>query len=43
MMTMNQVCLALVLPVSHIVQLVLVLKPSCANIMKIICPDSFHL
>jgi hypothetical protein len=30
-MTMNQVWLALVLVVSHIIELVLVLKPSCAN------------
>jgi hypothetical protein len=34
MMTVNEVWLALVLVVSHIVQLVLVLKPSCANVMK---------
>jgi hypothetical protein len=44
MMTMNQVWLALVLVVSHIVQLVSVLKPPCASILKAICPsDSFHL
>jgi hypothetical protein len=42
MMTMNEVWLALVLVVSHIVQLVL--KPPCASIMKTICPsDLFHL
>jgi hypothetical protein len=44
MMTMNQMWLPLVLVVSHIAQLVLALKPSCANIMKSNCPsDSFHL
>jgi hypothetical protein len=44
MMAMNQVRLALVLVVLQIVQLVLILKPSCAGIMKSICPsDSFHL
>jgi hypothetical protein len=44
MMTVNQVWLALVLVVLHTVQLVLVLKPSCANIMKFIRNlYSFHL
>jgi hypothetical protein len=44
MMTMNQVWLALLLLYSHRVQLVLALKPSCADIMKTICPsDSFRL
>jgi hypothetical protein len=43
-MTMNKVWLALVLVASHIVQLMLVLKPSCANIMKTISPsDSLKL
>jgi hypothetical protein len=44
MMAMSQVWLAVVLVVSHMVQLALFLKPSCASIMKTICPsDSFHL
>jgi hypothetical protein len=45
MMAMTQVWLALlVLVVSHITLLLLVLKPSFANIMRTICPsDSFHL
>jgi hypothetical protein len=43
-MTMNQVWLAVVLVVSHIVQLVLDLKPLCTNTLKTTChSDSFHL
>jgi hypothetical protein len=39
-----QVWLAQILVVAHVVQLVLVLRPSCANIRKTLCPpDSFHL
>jgi hypothetical protein len=43
-MTMNQMWLALVLVVLHIVQLALVIELSFSNMMKMICPSVlFHL